>query len=129
MNIIDHLSLGVANIDQASKFYDKVFATLDVKNIVQTPQLVAYGNQQVQFLLMLPRDGQPATRGNGTHISFIAPSREAVQAFHECAINHGGICAGLPGPREDYPLPDVFTAFVEDPFGNKLEIIHNGFAA
>ncbi len=129
MNIIDHLSLGVTNIDQASKFYDNVFATLGVENMAKTPQFVAYGHQQVQFLLMLPRNQEPATSGNGTHISFVAPSQEAVQAFYDSAINNGGQCAGSPGPREDYPLPNVFTAFVVDPFGNKLEVIHNGFAA
>jgi len=31
--------------------------------------------------------------------------------------------------RAAYPIPDVYTAFVRDPFGNKLEAIHNGFAA
>lgn len=35
---------------------------------------------------------------------------------------------GVPlGARPGYPIPDVYCAFVRDPFGNKLEAIHNGF--
>jgi catechol 2,3-dioxygenase-like lactoylglutathione lyase family enzyme len=68
------------------------------------------------------------TPGNGTHICFNATSRDAVDAFHRAALAQGGRDAGQPGPRPGYPVPDVYTCFVKDPFGNKLEAIHNGFS-
>ena len=60
--------------------------------------------------------------GNGTHVAFIAPSREAVDRFHAAALAAGGSDAGAPGPR-DY-TPDYYAAFVRDPDGNKLEAVH-----
>ncbi|MCL4672998.1 MAG: VOC family protein, partial [Sphingomonadaceae bacterium] len=83
----------------------------------------------VQFLLMVPADGEAYTQGNGTHIAFRAESQAAVEAFHATALQGGGVCSGKPGPRPDYPANDVYAAFVRDPFGHKLEAIHNGFAA
>lgn len=39
----------------------------------------------------------------------------------------GGADNGEPGPREADSLP-VFTAFLSDPAGNKIEIIHYGLS-
>lgn len=128
MNIIDHLSVGVADIDAADNFYTPVLATLNVQSLAKTERFIAYGADTVQFLVMTPEDGQLASSGNGTHICFRASEKSDVDAFHAEAMANGGVCAGLPGPRADYPLPEVYTAFVRDPFGNKLEAIFQGFA-
>lgn len=128
MNIIDHLSLGVPSIERACQFYNGLMETLDCSLLAATDGFAAYGNGAVQFLVMTPANGESATAGNGTHICFVAPSREAVDSFHQFAKDNGGACEGAPGPRPEYPKPDVYTTFVRDPFGNKLEAIHNGFA-
>ncbi|WP_255011754.1 hypothetical protein [Roseovarius sp. M141] len=31
--------------------------------------------------------------------------------------------------RAAYPMPDVFGAYLRDPWGNKLEVVHDGFSA
>ncbi|RMF10623.1 MAG: VOC family protein, partial [Alphaproteobacteria bacterium] len=62
-------------------------------------------------------------------IGLRAPSRAAVDAFHRYAVANGGRDEGAPGPRPGYPREDVYTAYVRDPFGNKLEAIHNGFSS
>ena len=129
MNIIDHLSIGVPGIGAATEFYDGLMAALGCGRLATTDGFAAYGDGAVQFLVMVPEDGAPHGAGNGTHICFTADSPEAVDAFHRHALAHGGSDAGPPGPRPGYPKPDVYTAFVRDPFGNKLEAIHNGFAA
>lgn len=127
MNIIDHLSLGVSCITKATEFYDGLLSTLGYSCLATTEGFAAYGKDSVQFLLMKPADGKDYSAGNGTHIAFAAPSTEAVDNFHQYAKTHGGECNGQPGPREAYPIPDVYTTFVIDPFGNKLEAIYNGF--
>ncbi len=76
---------------------------------------------------MVPQNGEVATQGNGTHICFRANSKIEVSTFHSTAIASQGKSEGEPGPRAAYPIPDVFTTFVRDPFGNKLEAIFNGF--
>lgn len=128
-NIIDHLSLGVADVTKAVTFYDGLMASLGYANLATTERFAAYGKGAVQFLVMLPENGESPSAGNGTHICFVANSTDAVDEFHSYAMKHGGSCAGSPGPREGYPIPDVYAAFVRDPFGNKLEAIHNGFSA
>ena len=129
MNILDHISLGVPAIAEAREFYDQSLEPLGLKCLAANETFAAYGSDTVQFLVMVPTDGLDFTRGNGTHIAFRAPSSDAVDAFHGAATEAGGTCSGAPGPRPDYPANDVYAAFVIDPFGHKLEAIHNGFAA
>lgn len=128
-NVIDHLSLGVPNIEIASEFYDGLLKTLGVDRLAITSSFAAYGRESVQLLIMIPENRELPTPGNGTHICLSASGPTAVDQFHAYAVSNGGACAGAPGPRPDYPLSDVYTAFVLDPYGNKLEAIHNGFAA
>lgn len=129
MAIIDHLSVGVSSIEAACRFYDDVLAPLGCQRLVATGALAAYGAARVEFVVILPFDGEPATGGNGTHICFAAPSPAAVDAFYHSAMAKGATDEGAPGPRPGYPKADVYAAFVRDPFGNKLEAIHNGFAS
>jgi len=55
--------------------------------------------------------------------------KNQVNEFHKNAISNEGTDNGLLGNRPEYPKTDVYTAFVIDPFGNKLEAIYNGFSA
>ena len=128
MTIIDHLSVGVSDLHQAETFYEPVLGELDVATLAKSDMFLAFGQQRVEFLAMLPNDGSAHSCGNGTHICFAAPSRDAVDSFYREALKNGGTCEGKPGPRDAYPIPDVYACFVRDPFGNKLEAIHNGFS-
>lgn len=127
MSIIDHLSVGVPDVPSAKSFYDPVMKTLACEPLAETAGFIAYGKSKIQFLVMVPENGEPSTAGNGTHISFMAPDSAAVDAFHRISMERGGICEGVPGPREAYPMPGVYAAYVRDPFGNKLEAIAGGF--
>ena len=129
MNILDHISLGVPSIDAARGFYDPAMASLGLSCIAANEAFAAYGRDAVQFLVMVPSDGADFTRGNGTHIAFCANAPSDVDQFHAASLAAGGISAGEPGPRPDYPATEVYAAFVIDPFGHKLEAIHNGFAS
>ncbi len=129
MNIIDHLSIGVPDIDTATAFYDEILSALGIAQLAKTEAFAAYGKETVQFLIMRPENDNSYSTGNGTHICFVAPSASGVDKFHAKALANGGLDAGAPGPRAAYPIPDVYTAFIYDPFGNKLEAIYNGFNA
>ena len=97
--------------------------------LATSESFAAFGDGAVQFLIMAPLDKREQSAGNGTHICFVARDKASVDNFHRFAVNHGGTDEGRPGPRPGYPKPDIYTAFVRDPSGNKLEAIHNGFAA
>ena len=118
--IFSHLSLGTNDIGRAVEFYDKVLATLGCKQLMSYPASVAYGREYPVFWVQIPIDGKPATVGNGSHVAFVASSKEAVDAFHEAALNAGGSDEGAPGPRPDYGEA-YYGCFVRDIDGNKIE--------
>ena len=128
MNILDHISLGVPSIEEARRFYDPTMDSLGLSCLAANEAFAAYGNGAVQFLIMVPSDGEAFSRGNGTHVAFRAETTDNVDGFHKAALAAGGTCSGEPGPRPDYPAPNVYAAFVFDPYGHKLEAINNGFA-
>ena len=119
-SILSHVSVGTNHFEKAVAFYDKVLPTLGCKRIMEHPGAVAYGKLYPEFWVQIPIDGQPASIGNGTHIGFIAPTKEAVHAFHEAALAAGGVDNGAPGPRPDYGDP-YYGCFVLDPDGHKVE--------
>ena len=119
-NILSHVSLGTNDIDKAAAFYDAVLTPLGCKRVMEHPGGIAYGKAFPEFWIQQPADGKPASLGNGTHVSFVAPAREAVQAFYDAALAAGGRDEGAPGPRPDYGEP-YFGCFVRDPDGHKLE--------
>lgn len=127
MPLVDHLSVGVPDIEAARPFYDAVMRAIGARCLVGNDQFAAYGHDRVEFIVILPFNGAPATGGNGTHVALVAPSRDSVDAAHLTALANGGSDEGAPGPRDGYPIRDVYTGYVRDPFGNKLELIYNGF--
>lgn len=119
-SILSHVSIGTNDFEQAIAFYDQVLPTLGCKRIMEHPGAVAYGKQYPEFWVGTPINRQPATIGNGTHIGFIAPIKEAVHAFYATALAAGGVDDGEPGPRPDYGEP-YYGCFVRDPDGHKVE--------
>ena len=119
-SILSHVSIGTNDFDRAVAFYDTVMPTLGCKRLADYPGAVCYGKQYPEFWVQVPIDGEPAAVGNGTHIAFIAPSREAVDAFHATALAAGGTDDGSPGPRPDYGEP-YYGGFVRDTDGHKIE--------
>jgi catechol 2,3-dioxygenase-like lactoylglutathione lyase family enzyme len=119
--MLHHVSVGVRDVERAVKFYDAVLGALGYKRVMEfLPYAVGYGDTAPAFWVQLPHNQQVATAGNGVHVSFIARSQEAVNRFHDVAMEMGAQNAGEPGPRPDYS-PDYYGAFVFDFDGNKLE--------
>jgi catechol 2,3-dioxygenase-like lactoylglutathione lyase family enzyme len=121
--MLHHVSVGVRDVARAATFYDPVLKALGYKRVADySPGAIGYGERegQPQFWIGLPHDKGAASVGNGTHVGFIARSKEAVNAFHEAALKAGGSNNGEPGPRPDYG-PDYYGAFIYDLDGNKVE--------
>jgi catechol 2,3-dioxygenase-like lactoylglutathione lyase family enzyme len=106
---------------RALAFYDAVMATVGASRTYDEPShAVAYGKQFPEFWVHPPYNGEPTTVGNGTHVAFIAASREEVHAFYDVAIAAGASCDGEPGERPLYS-PAYYGCFVRDPDGHKIE--------
>lgn len=129
--MLHHLSLGVADIDRAVVFYDAVLASLGYVRVWsdlrpgETNQAVGYGIPGGGDGLALkhrPEGQRPP--GPGFHVAFAAPDREAVDAFHLLALQHGGRDNGAPGLRAHYG-PHYYAAFAIDPDGHNIEAVFN----
>ena len=119
-SILSHVSLGTNDFARAAAFYDKIMPTLGCRRVMEHPDAVAYGKMFPEFWIQTPHDGHPAGTANGIHIGFIAPSKEAVHAFHEAGLAAGATDDGAPGPRPDYGEP-YYGCFLRDLDGHKIE--------
>lgn len=125
--MIDHLSLGVADLALAAAFYDAVLLPLGYRRVWTRSHAVGYGAGGPDETLALFEVGDDANApGRGWHLAFTAPSRAAVAAFHAAALARGAIDEGAPGPRPRFGV-GYFAAFVRDPDGHKIEaVVHEG---
>jgi len=118
-----HLSFGVTDLAQAATFYDAIMATLGFVRVQDVPGQIGYGRAGGgdKFALKL-RDGA-APPGAGFHLAFDVADRATVDRFYAAAMAHGGRDNGPPGLRSRYS-PTYYAAFVYDPDGYALEVVH-----
>lgn len=123
--MIDHISIPVADLSRAAAFYDAVLGTLGLSRRKERPGAIGYGPDTraapVFWILDRVREGS-ANPGIGLHVSFEAPDRPSVVAFHAAALRYGGKDAGAPGLRPQYTMP-FYGAFVFDLDGFKIEAV------
>ncbi len=119
-SILNHVSIGVADVEQSGRFYDAVLATIGAKRIMEHEDAIAYGRMFPEFWVQTPHDGGKPDIANGTHFSFTAVSKEQVDAFYAEALAQGADDDGAPGPRPMYGEP-YYGCFVKDPDGHKIE--------
>ena len=121
LSILNHVSIGVTDLDKSMKFYDQVLSTIGAKRIHEIPGItIAYGKFFPEFWIGTPYDGKLATTGNGVHIGFLAPAQNAVKEFFRLAVEARGVADGEPGRRPEYGS-GYYGCFVRDPDGHKIE--------
>jgi catechol 2,3-dioxygenase-like lactoylglutathione lyase family enzyme len=116
---IDHVTIGVSDLDRSRAFYEKALAPLGLdRTLAMGAQQVLFGNgrEWVFVISTAYRSGAPV------HVAFGAESPEQVQAFHEAGLAAGGTDHGAPGPRPQYS-DDYYGAFVLDPDGHNIEAV------
>ncbi len=126
--MLDHISLGCADIEASGAFYDAVLAPLGYRRVFERNIGVAYGpgpgREGLLFWIMQPRGGEGAgpRHRRGHHIAFRAPRRRDVDAFFDAALTAGGKANGAPGLRPEYS-DNYYAAFVRDLDGHKIEAV------
>jgi catechol 2,3-dioxygenase-like lactoylglutathione lyase family enzyme len=122
--IFSHITLGTNDLKSATIFYAVVLEPLGIGLHSKFEGGVAFAPLSFEgveppFVVMHPIDGMPGSAGNGTQVSFSAPSRWAVNEFHKKALSAGATSQGSPGIRKHYH-PNFFGAYVRDLDGNKI---------
>lgn len=120
--MIDHVSLGVRNLDVSRVFYDEVLAPLGYTQLIVRERTVGYGTKYPEFWLNL-RENRLPERDSGSHVCLRAQSREAVDAFYAAAIKAGATDSGTPGFRPEYH-PAYYAAFILDVDQNLVEVVN-----
>ena len=126
--MIDHLSLGVSDLGRAGAFYDAVLATLGYVRVLTHERALGWGTPGArdEAFAVLAAGERANAPGEGCHVAFSAPNRQAVDSFHSVALQHGATDEGGPGPRPKYG-PGYYAAFVSDLDGYRLEAVcHEG---
>src|SRR5262245_16549142 len=100
--MLGHLSFGVRDLARAAAFYEQALAPLGFVKVWSNDHGVGFGPPGSGDKLALFPRADSVTPGPGFHLAFDAPSRDAVDAFHEAALRAGGSDAGAPGLRPHY---------------------------
>ena len=124
--VLGHAVVGTNDLDTATNFYDKLFASFSVGRILEQPgRAVYFGTKMLEFGVIKPYDGEPASVGNGNMVALGARSRAHVDEVYALALELGGTDEGQPGPRgpnQSYP----YCAYLRDHDGNKLLVFNAG---
>jgi len=124
--MLHHLSFAVTDIARSGAFYDAVLAALGYGRVWEDATFVGYGLEPGKDVFALKlRPDNAGVPGDGFHVALAAPSREAVGAFYEAALAHGGTDNGGWGLHPEYGQ-GYFAAFVIDPDGYRIEAVISG---
>ncbi len=118
--MLDHVSIGVKDIEASKKFYDATLKPLGVTCKYAKGNDAGYGKEAIQLWLGKAERPVKEDMASGLHFCFVAPSRKAVDDFYAAAMKGGGRDNGKPGVREAYG-PTYYAAFVIDPDGYRIE--------
>jgi catechol 2,3-dioxygenase-like lactoylglutathione lyase family enzyme len=64
--MIDHVSVGVADLDRAARFYEAVLATLGLTRLVTRPATIGFGKSYPEFWVNLREGLTRAPHESGT---------------------------------------------------------------
>jgi hypothetical protein len=79
--MIDHVSIGIRDIENARKFYDAALKPLGYTCLSSSDAMLGYGTDAVAFWLLASPSPVPANADSGLHFCFAAPTRKSVDAF------------------------------------------------
>jgi catechol 2,3-dioxygenase-like lactoylglutathione lyase family enzyme len=120
--MIDHVSVGVSDLDRAAQFYELTLAPLGLSRLVTRPATVGFGKAYPEFWINLRADMAPVPHESGVHVCLRARSTGEVEAFYAAALHAGGRSDGAPGLRP-HDRVRYYAAFIIDPDGNRIEAV------
>ncbi len=120
--MIDHISIGVSDLERSALFYELTLAPLGLSRLVTRPGTVGFGKTYPEFWINLRQGMPPVAPESGSHVCLRAKSAGAVDGFHDAALKAGGSSDGAPGLRP-HDRVRYYAAFIRDPDGNRIEAV------
>jgi catechol 2,3-dioxygenase-like lactoylglutathione lyase family enzyme len=122
--MMDHVGLQVEDVDAASAFYRRVFATLGLTEAMRL------GGSEDRAVGLAGPDGFPHLwLGNAVdhgvrpiHLALTAPTRDAVDAVHAAAVEVGAEILHEPRAWPEYH-EGYYAVFIRDLDGNNVEAV------
>lgn len=124
-----HVHLGSNDVEKAKTFYDAIFEALGgAQSWKDTDRNRWFYVKDGRFLVVgEPLDKQAALPGNGLTIGFSVTGPEQGDAWFRAGLASGGTeCKGVeaPGIRDRGDGGRIYLAYLNDPDGNKLCVMH-----
>lgn len=124
--MFSHIMLGASDLDKSRQFYDAVLGALGADPGFTDKKKRTFWRQAGNtFAITAPINGAPASVGNGSTIGFAAQSPAQAEAAHAAGVAAGGVtCEDPPGWRGEPGAGGLYLAYLRDPDGNKLCLLH-----
>ena len=119
--MFSHVMVGTNDMERSKRFYDALFgkeAHIDDRGRLR------YARNGSVFMVSTPKNGEPASAGNGGTIGFNFDSPEEIDAWHSAGIANGGTSIEDPPGWRERPTGKMYLAYMRDPDGNKLCGLH-----
>jgi catechol 2,3-dioxygenase-like lactoylglutathione lyase family enzyme len=120
--MIDHVSVGVRDLDRAARFYQAVLGAIGYQQLEVRPRTVGFGKTYPELWINLRAAMPPIAADSGNHVGLRVRTSELVDAFHAAALAAGGASDGAPGLRPQHG-EGYYAAFVRDLDGNRVEAV------
>jgi catechol 2,3-dioxygenase-like lactoylglutathione lyase family enzyme len=120
--MIDHISIGVSDLERAARFYEAALAPLGLARVVTRPATIGFGKAYPEFWINWRPGMAPVALDSGSHVCLRSKSAAEVDAFHEAALKAGGESDGAPGLRP-HDRVRYYAAYIRDPDGNRIEAV------
>jgi catechol 2,3-dioxygenase-like lactoylglutathione lyase family enzyme len=128
--MFSHVMVGSNDLTRSKTFYDALFGAIGGKpGVLDAKGRLIYVHDGGRFMVSIPIDGEAATHANGGTIGFTVASPEQADAWHKAGVANGGTAIeDPPGARQGAAGP-IYLAYLRDPDGTKLCVLHRMPAA
>ena len=117
---VDHLWVRVSDLDASRRFYETIAPHARIGVTTQDPDRVQFaGNGPGSFSIL---SGDHVTEA--LHVAFPAEANQAVDDFHQAAVEAGFRDNGAPGERATYHA-GYYAAYALDPDGHNIELVNH----
>ena len=116
---VDHLWIRVRDVAASKRFYETIAPHARLGLGVEKPERASFTGEPGSFSVL---SGDGLTER--LHLAFPAPDNQAVDDFHQAAVEAGYRDNGKPGERRTYHS-GYYSAFVLDPDGHNIELVNH----